>query len=160
MLVTENVGNVFESDCTIIMHQANCFTTMGSGIAKELKMRYPEAYQADVDFPIPSGSEERLGNHSFAWSRDNTRLIVNLYGQHRYGRDRKHTQEDKLLLAMDHAFSKLSALSLRRPDLPIKVGMPYLIGCGLGGGDWSIVSEGIEQIASKYNVRVCLYRLK
>lgn len=160
MLVTENVGNLFESDCTILMHQANCFTTMGAGFAKELKMRHPEAYQADLQFSVPRGSRDRLGRHSFAWSRDHSRLLVNLYGQHRYGRDQKYTEEDKLLQAMEEAFSKLEALQIRRPDFQIKVGMPYGIGCGLAGGDWKIVYEGIERIAEKYNVRVCLYRLK
>lgn len=160
MLVTENVGNVFDSDCTIIIHQANCFTTMGSGIAKELKMRYPEAFEADIVFPVPRGSRQRLGKHSFAWSRDNNRLIVNLYGQHRYGRDKKYTEEDKLLEAMEQAFIKFEALKERRPDFTIKVGMPYKIGCGLAGGDWKIVSEGIDRLAEQYNIRVCLYRLK
>lgn len=160
MFIMENVGNVFESDCTIIMHQANCFTTMGAGIAKEVKMRHPEAFEADVKFGIPRGSRERLGKHSFAWSPDQTRLIVNLYGQHRYGRDKKYTEEDKLFMSIEHAFLKILDLKQRRPDFRVKVGMPYKIGCNLAGGNWTVVSEGIENLAIKHGIPVYFYRLK
>lgn len=160
MFIVETVGNIFESDCTLIMHQANCFTTMSAGIAKEVKMRYPEAFQADVNFYIPRGSRERLGKHSFAWARTEDRLLINLYGQHGFGRDRKYTEEDMLLAAIEDSFLKIPALQQRRPDMRIKVGMPMYIGCGLAGGDWHIVSQGIEALAIKHNIPVYFYRLK
>lgn len=158
--ITERTGNIFDTDMTVIIHQANCFNVMGAGIAKEVKMRYPEAFLADRDHPIPIGSKERLGRHSFAWVDDHSRLIVNAYGQHRYGRDKKYTDETALLSAIKHVFDKLNVLKTSNPDFPVRVGIPSFIGCGLAGGDWKVVSEGIEQLAEDYNFPVYFYRLR
>ena len=35
----------------VIIHGCNCFCTMGAGIAKAIKARFPEAYQADCQTP-------------------------------------------------------------------------------------------------------------
>ncbi|MGA8944018.1 MAG: hypothetical protein WB502_15090 [Thermoactinomyces sp.] len=59
-------GDLLQSDCTVIAHQCNCFATMGAGIAKQIKERYPEAYEADRNFPIPIGIRKRLGHFSKA----------------------------------------------------------------------------------------------
>jgi hypothetical protein len=39
----------------------------------------------------------------------------------------------------------------------ISVAMPYLIGCGLAGGDWPTYHRVIEQWAEKYQLKVKLY---
>lgn len=33
---------------TIILHGCNCFCTMGAGIAKYLKVKFPQIYQEDL----------------------------------------------------------------------------------------------------------------
>ena len=45
-------GNLldFPNGINNIAHSCNCRMIMGGGIAKQIKERYPEAYQADVDF--------------------------------------------------------------------------------------------------------------
>lgn len=158
--VWEHVGDVLASDCTVICHQANCFTTMGSGIARQIKARYPQAFQADIDFHVVSGSRDRLGRHSFAFVDDNKRIIANLYGQHRYGKDKKHTEEDKLKQALHGFLFKLSVFHGKHPEFRIKIGMPMYIGCGLGGGDWNIVHPMLEEYAERFGFDIHLYRLK
>jgi hypothetical protein len=39
----------------------------------------------------------------------------------------------------------------------ISVAMPYLIGCGLAGGDWPTYYRIIQQWAEKYHLKVKLY---
>lgn len=160
--VWEQVGNVFESDCTVIMHQANAFGVMGSGIASQVKRDYPSAFQADLDFPIPVGSRARLGHFSYGWGLHNKRVIFNLYGQHRYGRQSKQTEEDKFRQALSGALAKLSdfRVSERSYKFPIKIGMPMFIGCGLAGGDWDVIYPIIEECADAYNFDIYLYALK
>lgn len=46
MAVVIKEGNVFDSDADIICHQVNCQGVMGSGVAKEVRERYPEVYYA------------------------------------------------------------------------------------------------------------------
>ena len=39
-------GNLFDSKAQIICHQCNCQGVMGSGVAAEVKRRYPHVYKA------------------------------------------------------------------------------------------------------------------
>ena len=39
-------GNIFDCTENIIVHQTNCQGVMGSGIAKQVKERYPEVFNA------------------------------------------------------------------------------------------------------------------
>jgi hypothetical protein len=41
-----------------------------------------------------------------------------------------------------------------------KIGLPYLIGCGLAGGDWHIVEELILNVSYQYSHDIYLYRFK
>ena len=67
MLCNEK-GDLLESDCTVIMHQANCFKTMGAGIAKSIAEKYPEAHLADKSLPL--SPTQRLGKFSYAKAED------------------------------------------------------------------------------------------
>lgn len=43
-MIKEIVGNLFESDAQILCHQCNCQGKMGSGVAAEVRLRYPHVY--------------------------------------------------------------------------------------------------------------------
>ena len=45
MAVIIKEGNVFDSDADIICHQVNCQGVMGSGVAKEVRERFPNVYE-------------------------------------------------------------------------------------------------------------------
>ena len=38
-------GNVLDSNADVIIHQVNCQGVMGSGVAKQVKDRYPVVYE-------------------------------------------------------------------------------------------------------------------
>ncbi len=142
-------GDLLQSDCTVIAHQCNCFATMGAGIAKQIKQRYPEAYEADRNFPIPIGSRKRLGH--FSKARVGNRLIYNLYGQYRYGRG-KHTELTMLEKAVRSMLEDLK-------EHEGKIGFPYRIGAGLAGGDWNEIEEMLERCSEEFERNLYLYRL-
>lgn len=50
MAVVIKEGNVFDSDAKIICHQVNCQGVMGSGVAKEVRERYPKVYEQYHEF--------------------------------------------------------------------------------------------------------------
>jgi len=41
-------GNLFQSSCNALVNPINCFGVMGSGLAYEFRLRYPEMYQKYV----------------------------------------------------------------------------------------------------------------
>lgn len=147
-------GNLLLSDCTVLAHQSNCFSTMGAGIADEIKKKYPEAYESDKRFKLPP--RERLGKFSFAMNEEEKRMIFNLYGQFRFGRGKQFTEHDKLKSAMHLMFQALDLAESR--GFEVKLGMPYGMGAGHAGGDWETIYADIEFLANKFNREVNLYK--
>lgn len=124
----------------VIAHQCNCFNNMGAGIAPKIKKAFPEAWH--VDRNTINGDRSKLGSLSWAYSDGVT--IFNLYGQYYYGR------------GVNTDYSALRS-SLRQMYLYLKpfykIGLPKL-GCGLGGGDWNIVSKIIEEELNGFDVTI------
>ena len=71
---------------TLILHGCNCFHTMGAGIAKYLKQKYPQVYKADLSTLY--GNKTKLGSYSTAIITPQLH-ILNCYLQFTYGRERK-----------------------------------------------------------------------
>jgi O-acetyl-ADP-ribose deacetylase (regulator of RNase III) len=119
----------------VIVHGCNCYHTMGAGIAKAIKLTFPEAYEADKQ--TTKGDKSKLGTISFAEvSLDGRRLvIVNAYTQHEFGRGKRHANEE----AIEQAFRAVKA---RFGDL--RIGYPR-VGAGLAKGDWSKISHRIDK---------------
>lgn len=145
-------GDLLYSNCNIIAHQANCFSTMGAGIAKQIKKMYPEVYKADKNFPFKPN--ERLGKYSYALTHDG-RLVYNLYGQFGF-KERVNTKKEALQQALIGMMENI-ILQTQGKNIPIKVGLPNKIGCGLGGGDWSEILPIIEAVSKRYNIPIYLY---
>lgn len=132
-------GNLIDlaEDCQfdVIIHGCNCFCNMGAGIAKEIKARYPAAYE--VDCSTKKGDRSKLGAYTWrivtspgGW----TFTIINAYTQYAYGRG-KNTDYDAIR----------SVFSLIKHNFGFdRIGYP-LIGAGLGGGDWKIISSIINE---------------
>ena len=115
----------------VIVHGCNCQNTMGAGIAKSIRRRFPAAYAADIE--TIKGSINKLGSVSCATVSGLT--IVNAYTQiHWRGQGTKADYE-----AIRSCFRKIkSEFSGKR------IGYP-MIGAGLAGGDWDIISEIINE---------------
>ncbi len=67
--------NIFDGGAQGIIHQANCQNTMGSGIAREIRARYPEAYE--VDCKTIAGDYKKLGTFSSVKTNDGKFVIYN-----------------------------------------------------------------------------------
>ena len=157
MTVKTITGNLLESDCTTIIHQANAFATMGAGIAKQISKKYPAVLKADRNFHIPIGDAARLGHYSKADvdGPHGPLTVINLYGQYNYGRG-KQTDEHAFEAALDSILSDINRSGQPNP----KVGMPYGIGCGLAGGDWTVIRRIIIDLSDKHGNDVHLYKFK
>jgi O-acetyl-ADP-ribose deacetylase (regulator of RNase III) len=145
-------GDLLQSNCTVIAHQCNCWGVMGSGIAKQIRDRYPKVHEADKKYPVPYGAE-RLGHFSYAWAEH--LLICNLYGQNRYGRKGTYTNIHALRQSLEKMFDFI------RNDLsiPAKIGLPYGIGSGLAGGDWKEIFQMLQEVSEHKEHDIFLYQL-
>lgn len=147
-------GDLLKSDCTVIGHQCNTFSVMGAGIARQIKRMYPGAYEADKKFPFTP--EKRLGKVSY-WTNGDV-FVFNLYGQYHYGAGKQQTDYAALQQALAGMLYHITQIERWNPSFTIKIGFPYLIGCGLAGGDWKVVEKMIDDVFT--NRDVYLYRLE
>lgn len=145
-MIKTQVIDIFEAPVNAIAHQCNCYHVMGGGIAREIKDRYPEAYDADLSTEI---GPKKLGSFSAAVAGDN-KLILNCYTQNNYGAG-CHTNYDSVRECFLDIKSKLPT------EHSYTLGIPYGYGCGLAGGDWNIVSQIIYDVFgdAKFNVLIC-----
>jgi len=118
----------------LIIHGCNCFCTMGAGIAKTIKQKFPEAYQADLK--TRKGEKSKLG--SISWAETETGngklVVVNGYTQFNWRGSGRKADYD----AIREVFKKV-----KKQFSGLRIGYPA-IGAGLAGGDWQIISEIIE----------------
>lgn len=123
-------GNILDISYGIIVHQVNCRRVMGAGLALQIRRRYPRHYAEYLQ------TEPRLGG-ALATQVAPGLYVAGVYGQDGYGRGRRQT--DYAMLR--DGLLEVAALA-RGTRLPVY--LPYLIGCGLAGGDWEVVSNIIE----------------
>lgn len=138
MIILKENCNIFDGDAQAIIHQANCQNTMGSGIAKQIRARYPEAYAADC--LTTAGDARKLGHFSWVKTKDGKFYIYNCYSQFKYGLDKRHTNYEAIFTGLTGIKSHAESRGLETLSLP------HLMGCKLGGGDWRIVNAIITSI--------------
>ena len=132
----------YQGEFDIIVHGANCFNKMASGIAGQIAKRFPEAAEAD-NLTLP-GDKGKLGHYTYAkveGAGHHNFYIFNAYTQYTYGRGQDVFEYDHF-----DRFLKGFSLCLLCSTRNLRVGFPY-IGCGLAGGDESRIVEKIEKFS-------------
>lgn len=146
-MIHEIDGNVLDHPTGVIVHGCNSHGVMNSGIAKEVKARYPEAfqvyrkaYEAAIDAGLPGLP---LGSLTIA-AVGPGKIIVNAVTQEFYGREPGVTYVS--YEALKTAFEAINdpATGLRYEAEEYGVHFP-LIGCGLAQGKWEIVGPIIDE---------------
>lgn len=139
-MVTYVKGDLLNSNCDYICHQVNCQGVMGAGIAKQIRERWPEVYEQYMKFysycDVP---ENQLGEIDIVKLTDSHRYVINMYSQCSYGYDnQRYTSYDAFAYALESIRQSTSYND--------SIGFPKNIGCGLGGGNWKVISTLIEEI--------------
>lgn len=152
----------------IVVHGANCQNTMNSGIAKEIRERFPKAYladqvteKADIDkmgcftqayidgvryehplkdfgFDEFEADERTEGARKIRYSF----TILNAYTQYTYGYDDKQYVDYN---AVKQAFKQIKLLYDMNPQASLRIGIPK-IGSKRGGGDWNVIEKIIDDM--------------
>ena len=132
-MITYYNGDIFTAPINILIHSCNCFHTMGSGIAKDIKLKYQRAYE--VDCMTVKGSRAKLGQFSVAMSnKDQPFHILNCYTQHRSGRDKVYVEYDKFHECMENVNMWVKKMNVK--IITPVIGCPYKISSVNAGGDW------------------------
>lgn len=144
-------GNLLDSDCDYICHQVNCKGVMRSGIAKQIRERWPEVYDEYKIF-CDSGRLSLLGCVLRSSPSDHRPVVVNMFSQDHYGYDgARYTSYA--------AFARCLMYIQNVVPASCSIGFPKNIGCGLGGGDWSVILDLIEGLLGKTH-NVYIYELE
>ena len=136
-------GDILQIEQGIIVHGCNAQGVMGSGIALQIKQKYPFAYHSYLDHckNIISPAA-RLGTIDFAQVSGKL-TIANAITQLNYGRDGKRYVDYSAVQATMHQVAQLA------DKLGTSVHYPQ-IGAGLGGGDWGLISDIIDSAFEFY----------
>lgn len=80
---------------------------------------------------------------------NNDLTIANMFAQYDIGTDSRKTEYGSFRYCIENLTSNVA------PPYP-KVYFPYLIGCGLGGGEWDIIADIIESTFwGNWDVYIC-----
>lgn len=136
----------------VVCHQVNCRGVMGAGLAKQVRQMYPGAYTAYKEkcVEIKQG-RGGLGDVQFcAYLNQSGYILANIFGQDGYGRDKQYTDYAALCKAFTHIAQSF-------PNSTIRI--PYKMGCGLGGGDWTVVEQIIKETLVANDISVEIWKL-
>ena len=143
-------ADLLDSDCNFICHQVNCQGKMGSGVAKQIRARWPEVYSNYIRV----ANSKMLGKVQILYIEDANiprQCVVNMFSQENYGYDRaRYTSYDAF-------WNCLNELKNQIPK-GTTIAFPYKIGCGLGGADWEIIEKMIDVVFKDYGVFI--YKLE
>ena len=146
-------GDVLQSNADVILHQVNCQGVMGSGLAKQVREKYPWVYAeykqlCDNAKKLPNGSKSLLGVTQFIFINENQQ-IGNVFGQDRFGYDKCYSDYNALKKCLTYVDNKFKGK---------QVAIPYLMSCGRGGGNWEAVLNIIETTLINCDVIIYEYQ--
>lgn len=120
-------NDLFLEEADYLMEQKNCFHIHG-GLSSEMARRYPKAAQADL--ATKKGDLLKLGTYEVVDCEDIK--VINAYGQYGIGgQATDYNAWDSILFDLTRELPKGSVIKI-----------PFLMGCGLGGGNW-LTMEGL-----------------
>lgn len=150
LMINIEQGNLIElletDEIDFLIHQTNCFQTIGkrsaSGIAKAIGEKYEPVVQADLSYD--EGDINQLGKYiviPVLTESGNQKYIVNLYSQYLYG---GLYGTPTSYTAMRSGLKNLSNYLRKTYGTSIRIGT-YQLGCNRGGADWTKVEPILEK---------------
>lgn len=125
-------GDLLTTDSPHILHGCNAQGVMGSGVAKAIRSKYPQAYEDYRSMYDSVGLD--LGNIAVS-VQDDCKTIYNAITQKYYGRDSSKVYVSYWAIA--EVFRHIDSFKINEIAMP-------MIGAGLANGDWNVISAIIE----------------
>ena len=141
-------GDLFDTDAETLCHQVNCQGVMGSGVALQVKQKYPHVFEAYKNY-CRENEGCLLGKVLPVECHDDSGAVTvyNLFAQDKFGYDGNcYTSYEALQKCFDILENTLPENT--------NIAMPYLMGCYRGGGDWNVVCKMIEDTFKKHDILI------
>jgi putative Appr-1-p processing enzyme family protein len=151
-------GDILEAKEFFIVQQVNCQGVMGAGLAKAIYTKWPMVKREYLDYCKRVGPIDHLiGRVQYVYISD-TQIIANCFSQ-RYYKKPEHRYDPRFgqfycytdYDAMENCFDYIAT------NVDKSIAIPYGIGCGLAGGDWTEVEYLIKKCFR--NNDVTIYKL-
>lgn len=141
-------GNLFDSKAQIICHQVNAKGVMGSGVAKEVRERYPHVYGAyRNEYEI---GNLKIGTVVYATAKKD-QVIANMCAQSNYGYDGKQYTD---YYALQKCLNDVFIYACSDFDVKPTIAFPYKMSCDRGGASWDIVYQMIESTFKDFDIEI------
>ena len=141
MTIDYRNGNLMEVPSGHIVHGCNARGVMGSGVALQIKNKWPSVYQDYRQAFQEQGL--RLGDVQPVVVSPEL-VVWNAITQKTYGSG-PHRYVDYEAIA--RCFEKINTLVSDYPDVEQKIHIPK-IGAGLAGGDWPAIAAIIDSVVN------------
>lgn len=144
-------ANLLDATEKVIVHQVNCQSVMGGGVALAIRNKYPKHYMDYMnDERTP---EEKLGSVVSSFINEK-RVVVGIYGQLEFSnRSICNTSYEAVGNALATVCKACTSVNEN------KIAIPYLMSCDLAGGDWNIIKNILTTMEERYNVEFICYDL-
>lgn len=145
----------------VIAHGCNCLSTMGAGIALQMKKAFGcDKFKMELSGPninklgcIDYEGFKIVDNHAIKSSLiDSDLIVVNAYTQYRYGMN----HFDGQYAPLDYEALTLCLRKMNKEFNGMYIGLPK-IGTHLAGGDWNIIKQIIKKELIDCHVTVVIY---
>ena len=144
-------GDLLTTKAIIIGHQVNTRGAMNSGVARQIRQKYPLAYERYKQYC--NYETDLLGLVQYVPQADG-HIIANMFAQKDYGYDGKQ------YTALNALHNCLMDLKGYAKGLQCSIALPYKVGCCRGGADWETqVYPMIKEIFDDEDSNLELWRL-
>lgn len=147
-------SNILEVKSGIICHQVNCIGAMGAGLALQIRNKWPVVFKNyKEECKLHAKDPTRLlGKVQDTFISENL-VIANCFGQVYPGRNGVMTNYD----AWDEILNNLNDVG---NFFSLELHFPYMIGCGLAGGNWDVIFGKImDKFGEGKSTKVFIHRL-
>jgi O-acetyl-ADP-ribose deacetylase (regulator of RNase III) len=136
--------DLFSVQRGIICHQVNNVGAFDAGIAVTFKETYPETAKKYREMCREYFPTELLGQVQLVRVSEHL-IVANIFGQTLEAK-RRNTSYDATAIAWEEMSGIAMEYGLwdNAVDECYDIYVPYLIGCGLGGGNWDIYSTIVD----------------
>ena len=147
-------GNLLDAQTDVIAHQVNCQGVMGSGVAKQIRDKWPNVYKHYYSLYCEKieNTQDLLGRCQLV-EINNNQHVANLFGQNYYGRDGKR------YTSYDGIYDALTSLAVQMMDNGMEsLALPYNMSSCLGGADWEVILAMINSVFKNTNIRIEIWK--
>lgn len=144
-------GNLLDAQTDVIAHQVNCQGVMGSGVAKQIKEKWPDVFK-QYDYHVRMLDRNVLGDCQLVQIKEN-KFVANLFGQRYYGRENlRYTSYDGIYDALVKLQVYMNTRSCK------SIAIPYKMSSDRGGADWSVILAMIESVFKNTDIIIEIWK--